>query len=293
MKRQALGRGLSALFGDAPRGETPGVSGLMEVEVDSLVPGSFQPREDFADDKLEELAKSIQANGVIQPIVVRHDGQGGLEIVAGERRWRAAKRLGLKTIPAVVKELARDKALEIALIENIQREDLNPLEEARAFELLMREHGLTQEEVAQRVSKDRTSVANTLRLLRLPEDLQGELKAGRLSMGQARALLGVESADRMRALARRVISEGLSVRQVEGLVRGVVRSNSTASGSTRMSSKTPSPGKDVHDRAAEKKLSTALATKVEIRRARRGGQVAVHFYSEEELIRVYDLLTRD
>lgn len=279
MKRQALGRGLSALLSDDYR-ESPDL--VCELEVDALSPNARQPRSVFDEVALDELAKSIQANGLLQPILVRRDGRK-LEIVAGERRWRAAKKLGLKKIPAIVRDLPPQKALEAALVENLQRESLNPIEEARAFEWLLQDYGLTQEEVADRVGKDRTTVTNTLRLLRLPDEVQQQLSAGRLTMGHARALLSLTAPDRIKAVAQRVVEEGLSVRRVEELVR---ESPAPATVAPRK----PRASKDVHDRAAERRLEGKLGTKVLIRRQRRGGRIELSFYSEEELQRLFELL---
>jgi ParB family chromosome partitioning protein len=289
MKRQALGRGLSALFGEAPR-ELPreAAEALVELKVEDVAPARSQPRTHFDEQSLKELARSIQAKGVVQPIVVRPDANGGYQIVAGERRWRAARSLGLETIPALVREVGEPEALELALVENLQREDLNAMEQARAYESLLREHGLKQDELAQKVGKDRSSIANALRLLRLPQDVQAELEAGRLSMGHARALLSLESPARMRQVARRVLSEGLSVRQVEELVRAAVGAGAAVR--PRGTPRGRGGTKDVHDRAAEKALSSALKTRVEIRRAGKGGRIQIRFYSEEDLMRLYDRL---
>jgi ParB family chromosome partitioning protein len=223
--------------------------------------------------------------------VVRPRGEGRYEIVAGERRWRAACSAGLKTIPVVVRELSESEALELALVENLQREDLNPMEAARAYELLLRDHGLKQDDLAQRVGKDRSSIANTLRLLRLPEDVQGELEAGRLGMGHARALLALDSPARMRQVARRVLAESLSVREVEALVREFTGGGrSLRKGRARATGRAATAVKDVHDRAAEKAMSSALKTRVEIKRAGKGGRIQIRFYSEEDLMRLYDLV---
>ena len=281
MKRQVLGRGLSALISEDLR-KAPDL--LSELEVDSLSANHRQPRTVFSDAALDELARSIKTNGFLQPIVVRRDGRR-LEIVAGERRWRAAKLLGMKKIPAILRDLEPQHSLEAALVENLQREDLNPIDEARAYEWLIQDYGLTQEEVAERVGKDRSTVTNILRLLRLPMEVQEYVASGKLSMGHARALLGVAGAVRTRELAERVIAEGLSVRKVEALVRAVEP--------VVVKKVTKAPTKDVHDRSAEKRLMRRLGTKVTLRRGRRGGKIEVSFHSEEELQRLFDMLVAE
>jgi ParB family chromosome partitioning protein len=283
MKRQALGRGLSALLSEDFQEVR---DQLMELDVDSLSPNNRQPRSHFDEAALADLARSIQANGILQPIVARRDGQR-YEIVAGERRWRAAKSLGLKKIPAVVREFPPQKMLEAALVENLQRENLNAMEEARAYEWLIQDFGLSQEEVATRVGKDRSTITNMLRLLKLPPEVQALVVDGKLGPGHARALLSVGAADKMKELAERVTREGLSVRQVEEMVR-VPAPGERAAPATAEKAKV---AKDVHDRAAERKLEQRLGTRVVIRRARRGGRIEVAFYSEEELQRLFEILT--
>ena len=225
-KRPALGKGLSALIPDAP----PAVAaGPLHVDIDLLAPNDQQPRRTFDEGPLEELARSIQAKGIIQPILVRPSGPG-YRIIAGERRWRAAQRAGLMKVPVVVRDVAGDTAqqhLELALIENIQRENLNPMEESLGYQRLTEEFGMTQEQVAAAVGKDRSTVTNLLRLLRLPEEIRAELSAGTLSVGHARALLALADAKDQRHVAREVISRGLSVREIESMVKRIV-SPSTA-----------------------------------------------------------------
>ena len=218
-KRPALGKGLSALIPDVP--EVRLGTGPTEVDVDLISPNEHQPRQRFEDVRLEELARSIKANGVIQPIVVRKV-DGGYRIIAGERRWRAAQRAGLTRVPVVVKEIPAGQdaqVLEIALIENIQREDLNPIDEAAAYEKLSSDFNMTQEEIAAAVGKDRSSVANHLRLLKLPQEVRAEVAGGRLSMGHARALLAIADEGGQRHVAREVIAQNLSVRETEAMVK--------------------------------------------------------------------------
>src|SRR5882672_5180876 len=216
MTRKALGRGLGALL--SADDSAIATENSNEVAIDLIDPSSFQPRSVFDGAKLDELARSIRANGVVQPLLLRRKGSR-FELIAGERRWRAAQRAGLTKVPAIVRSVSDEKLLEIALIENIQREDLNPIEEARAYKKLIDALGLTQETVAERVGRDRSYVTNYLRLLKLPEDLQELLQAGRMSTGHARALLGVDDPDIQRRIARKIIEQGLSVRATEQLVR--------------------------------------------------------------------------
>jgi ParB family chromosome partitioning protein len=280
-KRPALGKGLSALIPDVPEPrQAPG----LEVDIDLLVPSRFQPRLRADDARLGALADSIRANGVIQPIIVRKV-DGTYQIIAGERRWRAAQQAGLLRVPVVVRDVPAgddSKLLEMALIENIQREDLNPIEEAQAYRQLLDEFHFTQEQVARAVGKDRSSVANTLRLLRLPESVRDEVAAGRLSMGHARALLGLADNSAASRAAREILGRDLSVRQTEALVRRLAGS-ARKRGAARMV--------DVHTRAAEEQLSRALGTRVRIVRRRKGGTIEVQFTSEDELQRLYETFT--
>jgi len=282
-KRPALGKGLSALIPDVPeiRLNTP----TTEVDVDRISPNEHQPRHRFEDARLDELAQSIRSNGVIQPIVVRQVADG-YRIIAGERRWRAAQRAGLTRVPVVVKEVAagRDaQLLEMALVENIQREDLNPIDEAAAYEKLSTDFNMTQEEIAEAVGKDRSSVANHMRLLKLPQEVRAEVADGRLSMGHARALLTVTDEGGQRQVAREVIARNLSVRETEAMVKRV------AQGPAAPRSEPAVP--DVHTRAAEEKLRLSLGTRVRINRKGSGGRIEIDFSSEDELHRLYEHLT--
>jgi ParB family chromosome partitioning protein len=282
-KRPALGRGLNALIPEAPEAFAP--SG--EVDITLLVPNAFQPRAEVDDAQLEALAQSIKANGVIQPIVVRRTGDT-YQIIAGERRWRAARKAGLSRVPIVIRTVApgQDQSLlEMALVENIQRENLNPIEQGLAYRRLIDEFHLSQEAVAERVGKDRASIANYVRLLKLPSEVQAEVSAGTISMGHARAFLSLpDQSDQLRT-ARDVIARGLSVRDTETLVKRLLErgADSTA----------PSPAKpiDVHTRAAEDQLRLTLGTRVRIVRRGTRGRIEIEFVSEDELIRIYDQLT--
>ncbi|HEX2443862.1 MAG TPA: ParB/RepB/Spo0J family partition protein [Vicinamibacterales bacterium] len=280
-KRPALGRGLSALIPDASLAAPPPASDRpLEVDIDRLRPNGFQPRLGFDEARLDELAQSIRTNGVIQPVVVRRlrDGEG-YEIIAGERRWRAAQRAGLLRIPVIVRDVPDAKLLEVALIENIQRDDLNPVEEARAYKRLADDFNLTQEAIAEAVGKDRSSVANCLRLLRLPVEVLNDLSAGTLTMGHARALLSLPDAAGQRRAARDVVARGLSVRDTELLVKKL--------GAPPATRRTPAQN-DANTRAAEERLRFALGTPVRIARKGDGGRIEIEFRSEAELNRVYD-----
>jgi ParB family transcriptional regulator, chromosome partitioning protein len=280
-RRPALGKGLSALIPDAPAVPR---SGAVEVDCDLLAPSDQQPRVVLDESKLEELAASIRANGIIQPILVRRTG-ATYRIIAGERRWRAAQRAGLLKVPVVIRDVpdgSERQLLELALVENLQREDLNPIDEALAYQRLVDEFGLTQEQIAAAVGKDRATVANYLRLLRLPDEVRGDLAAGALSMGHARALLALPDGAAQRQAAREVIARSLSVRDTEGLVKKL------ATPTVRQSQASPP---DVHTRAAEDRLRFALGTKVRIVRGRSGtGAIEIGFGSESELNRLYEQL---
>jgi ParB family transcriptional regulator, chromosome partitioning protein len=277
-KRPALGRGLSALIPDAA---VPSLNDRsLDVDTDLLRPNPFQPRTAIDETKIEELARSIRANGIIQPIIVRRSGEG-YEIVAGERRWRASQRAGLLKVPVVVRDIPDDRLLAAALIENIQREDLNPVEEAHAYRRLADQFHLTQEQIADAVGKDRSSVANYLRLLKLPGEVLAGLGSGALSMGHARALLGLPDDGMQLRVSRDVIGRNLSVRETEALVKNATQPPTE---------KTPVE-KDVHTRAAEEQLRFALGTRVRIERKRKGGRIEIDFGSEDELQRLFEVLT--
>jgi ParB family transcriptional regulator, chromosome partitioning protein len=278
-KRPALGRGLAALIPDAPISAAPSERPL-EVDIDLLRPNRFQPRTTMDDSRIEELSRSIKSNGVIQPIVVRK-AETGYEIVAGERRWRASQRAGLQKVPIVVRDIPEDRMLAAALIENIQRENLNPIEEAQAYRRLGGEFHLTQEQIADAVGKDRSSVANYMRLLRLPHEIRENLSGGALSMGHARALLGIGDESAQLRIGREIVARNLSVRDTEALVKKA----------TAPAEKKPETQKDVHTRAAEERLRFALGTRVQIVRKGKGGRIEIDFTSEDELQRLFEQLT--
>ena len=287
-RKPALGKGLSALIPDAPEALViPRAS--LDLDIDLLEPNDYQPRAQMEDDRLQDLTQSIKSNGIIQPIVVRKLESGRYQIIAGERRWRAAQRAGLSKVPVVIKDVGvddRQRRLEMALIENIQRENLNPIEEAQAYQKLVEEFGLKHDDIAAQVGKDRSSVANTLRLLRLPEEVRAEVAAGRLSMGHARAIVSLATESDQRRVARDVLTRGLSVRETEAVVK-----KASTTPSTQPRHKTPSADKDVHTRAAEEQLRLALGADVEIKRRARGGVLEITFINEDELQRIYEYLT--
>jgi ParB family transcriptional regulator, chromosome partitioning protein len=282
-RRPALGKGLSALIPELPE---PATQMPTEADIDRLHPNEFQPRLHVDDARLRDLAQSIRANGVIQPIVVRRDGDR-FQIIAGERRWRAARLAGLARVPIVVRDVEPGQersVLEMALIENIQREDLNPIEEALAYRRLADEFELRQEDIAAAVGKDRASVANYVRLLRLPEEVRIEVASGRLSMGHARALLSFDDEADQRRIARDIIARSLSVRETESLVKKIVE------GAAPRPPAEPSAA-DVHTRAAEDRLKLLLGTRVRIVRRGSRGRIEIDFNSEDELIRIYEQIT--
>ncbi|HEX9982829.1 MAG TPA: ParB/RepB/Spo0J family partition protein [Thermoanaerobaculia bacterium] len=285
-QKKVLGRGLGALIPSKPVEPPPQAahvagSGLALVPIEQISPNPYQPRKTFNEASIEELARSVHEHGIVQPLVVVRLGDNKYRLIAGERRFRAAQKAGLEAVPVVVKDAMTDgDSLQIALIENIQREDLNPIEEALAYHQLHEEFALTQEEIAKRVGKERSTVANFLRLMRLPESVKKLLASGQLSMGHARAILAVESAKKQEQLAERVVKRGLSVRQTEML----------AAESSPKAADEPDKEKDVFTRDAEEKLARTLRTKVEIDRKRRGGIIHIRFGSEDELIRVVDEL---
>lgn len=282
-RRKALGKGLSALIPDPP-GPEPSAgepAGAAEVPLADLEPNPFQPRSAIDPARLAELTASIRESGIVQPILVRHHGER-YQIIAGERRWRAAQAAGLETVPVTVRDVPDAQLLELAIVENLQREELSPLEEAQAFHRLHQEFGLTQEEIARRVGRERSTVANTLRLLRLPRELRELVGQGRLDAGHARALLALEREEEQLALGRAAARRGLSVREVErrvALARAPRREVKTAR-------------RDANTRAAEERLRAALGSRVEIARRGDGGQIRVSFASEAELNRLYELLVR-
>jgi len=278
MSKPALGKGLGALI---PKGAgMDAAGGVLEVELSRITPNAYQPRKDFKDEALKELADSIKSKGVIQPVLLRKKPDGGYEIIAGERRYRAARLAGLKKVPALVKDATPGEVLELALIENIQREDLNPVETAEAYGRLIKEFGLSQEQMAERVGKERSTVANYLRLLALPGDIKRDIAEGALSMGHAKAILSLDSPQKQMALRREIIARGLSVREAESTAR-------------RMKA----PGRIIKKKPAspqvamlEDELKRRFGTKVHIKQKGKGGRIEIEYYSGDELERLLDAL---
>lgn len=278
IRRPALGRGLAALIPQAS--VAGGVGAVLQVAIERIQPERTQPRKRFVEAALEDLAASIREKGILQPILVRRSGTG-YRIIAGERRWRAAQKAGLHEVPALVRDLGDEAAFEVALIENLQREDLDPLEEAEAYRRLCEEHGLTQEEAAARVGKDRSTVANAMRLLKLPAEVRAAVAEGKLDMGHARALLGVPDAGKLLKLARQAMERRLSVREVERLAR-----------QERPGSKKQAETSSSTLRHEEEVLMRALGTRVRIRAQQNKGTIEIQFSGHEEYARLTELLVQ-
>jgi ParB family transcriptional regulator, chromosome partitioning protein len=281
MERRALGKGLSALIPDKVGDNTIHKEEIVYVHSEQIKPNPFQPREDFDQQSIEELAQSIKEKGVIQPLLVRRRGDN-YELIAGERRLRAANTLGLNEIPIIVREVSDQDSLELALIENIQREGLNPIEEAHAYQHLIDKFKVTQEKISEVLGKARVSVTNTLRLLKLPHEIQVEMKKGRISFAHGRALLEIENANQQRSLAQDIISKGLSVRELENLIK-----------SKRPKSIKRSIGQGQREPLVailEEQLQHALATKVRISKRKKRGHINIEFYSPEDLQRIVNVI---
>ncbi len=278
--RQALGKGLGALIPDRPATEPEGKKTFFSCGIEEIQPNPFQPRKMFVDEPLQELVQSIREKGILQPLVVRRKGDK-FELIAGERRWRAAQKAGIKEVPILVKDVSESELLELSLIENIQRENLNPVEEAEAYRGLMEQFRLTQEEISQKVGKDRTTVTNALRLLKLPAEIKQSLAEGKVSVGHARALLSLEAPEKQRQAWRKVLASGLSVRQTENLIKRMRSKNPTASG------RSPSSWSPLAE-----DLQRFLGTRVRIVGRGKRGRIEIEFYSSEELDRLLDLLRK-
>lgn len=275
---------MSALLSDRPPTAN---EEMFEVDIDLIEPSSFQPRMNFDEERLEELAQSIRSNGIIQPLLIRRIDGGRYQLVAGERRWRAAQRAGLSKVPCVVREIPEEKMLELALVENIQRQELNAIEEAHAYKRLIEALGLTQEMVAQRVGRDRTFITNYLRLLRLPEDIQQLVESEKLSMGHARALLGIDDPEIQRNVASKIVEKGFSVRETERAIKKLI--SGAKSETTNLSANLQ---EDANLKAAEVKLQRRLSSKVQIvvNQASGGGKIEIKFYDQKDLNRIYEII---
>jgi len=281
MTRKALGRGLNALL----RTVETTTAGLAEVAVDQIDANPFQVRRTFSADKLKELADSIRASGLVQPVLLRH-ADGRYQLIAGERRWRAARQAGLTAIPAVVRDIGDRDALELALTENLLREDLNPLEAAQGYAALQQKHGLSHEEIAEHLGLDRSTVSNTLRLLRLPPEVQQMIVEGAISAGHARALLGLDSAAAQGRLAQSIVKQGLSVRQVENLValRGAKPGKKT--------DPNEAPRLDANVRAAVLEMERTLGTRVKVQGDEKRGKIEISYFSAEDLNRIFEWIVK-
>jgi len=278
--KKGLGKGLGALLdSDNILAETSAVS---EVKINEIEPNKEQPRKQFDQEKLKGLADSIKQHGVVQPIIVKKS-ENGYSIIAGERRWRAAKLAGLKTIPAIVKDLSTREIMEVALIENIQREDLNPIEEAEAYKKLMDEHNLTQEDLSKVVGKSRAAIANSIRLLTLPETIKEMLVNELLTPGHARTLITIEDEEKQKLLAKTIVEKNLNVRETEKLIK-----NQTA-----QKKKRKSPERDANIIDLEEKLKSILGTKVDLQHYSNKGRIVIEYYSNEEFDRIIDILTNN
>lgn len=277
VKRKALGKGLSALI------QTPEKIGdnYLQCSINEITPSSVQPRKDFNEQHLQELADSIKEKGIIEPLLVRRSGNGYYELIAGERRWRAAKLAGLKEVPVVVRDATDEESLELAIIENIQRADLNAMEEAEAYKNLMDRFGLSQDETAKRVGKERATVANYLRLLKLPPEVKDELKNGAISMGHAKVLLSLDGHATQREICRRIIQKELSVRETEEIAKYYTKGDKKSSSSSQK--------KTAHVKSLEDELRNIFGTKVLVKDKKGKGRVEVEFYSYEELERILEM----
>lgn len=303
-KRRGLGQGLGALFpntleesadtetdaAEAPPSQSRSAGvGYREVPVGSILPNPYQPRTQLDEEPLDELAASIREHGIIQPLIVTQIEEGAVgerfQLIAGERRWRAARRAGLEMVPVVIKEATEREMLELAIIENIQRADLNPIEEAAAYQGMADFSNMTQNEIAERVGKSRTAVANTMRLLKLPDPIQDLVRQVKLSEGHARALLGLSSATEMMDAAETVIRRGMTVRQAEELVRQLL--------APRPDADAPERTLNLHDRELIRQFTSVLGTRVEMKRLKRGGHLVIHFENDEDLQSIYDNLVSD
>ena len=280
MNRKALGKGIEALIPDFDEdlSQDKDSNGLLNLLIDEVFPNHLQPRKNFDDEKFNELERSIREHGVLQPIIVQK-GVNGYELIVGERRWRASKKAGLKKIPAVIRDVTDLESLELALIENLNRQDLNPIEEADGYERLAKDFGLTQEKIAKRMGKSRESVANIMRLLKLPRQVQQDMISGRLTMGHGRALLGLKSEQEILFLRKKIVDQSLNVRETEIQVNLLKHKSKEPKRSEKAN-------KDIFIRNLQIKLERKLGTKVEIATNQKGGKVVIKYYSNDDLDRI-------
>ena len=287
MTRRVLGRGLSALLSESPQTSS---EQMLELNINQIEPNSEQPRTRFVEAKLAELAQSIKANGIVQPLLVRRHNGGKYQIVAGERRWRAAQIAGIDRVPVIVRDISDDKMLELALIENIQRQELNPIEEAQAYKRLIEHLNVTQESIAQRVGRDRTFITNYLRLLRLPREVQQMVEEEQLSMGHARALLGVEDPEQQTRIAKSVVERNLTVRETERLMKTITTGTEQKGNADE---KATIKHTDPNIQAAEDKLRRRFGTRVKVLQNSSGkGKIEIEFYNQNDLNRIYEILSQ-
>lgn len=280
MEKKALGRGLDALLPATKAASTPDMPEVQRLRVDAIVPNRYQPRQTFAPQELAELTASLKQSGLLQPVLVRRKGDGVYELIAGERRWRATKEAGLDTIQAVIRNCSDEESVVLALVENLQRADLNPMEMARAYHRMMNEFGLTQDLIAQRVGCERSSIANIVRLLNLPSAVQQLIELNQLSMGHAKVILGLPNASEQLRIAQLVVAKTLSVRETEKLV-----GTSPVAKNRKTKDLRRTPWSDVEER-----LKKRLGTKVSIQKGRRGGKIVIHYFSAPELDGILETL---
>ena len=280
MEKKALGRGLDALLPEAPSRTSSGLEEIHQIPVDRIMPNPYQPRQQFREEDNLQLSESIKKNGVIQPIIVRSKGDGAFELIAGERRLRGARQAGLHVVPALIRHSTDEQSIQIALVENLQRKDLNPMEEARGYHRMMKEFGYSQDMLAQRIGKDRSTVANIVRLIHLPADVQSLVEVGSLSLGHAKVILGLPQAELQLQLAQAIVRDQMSVREAEKWATTTGRT-----GKRRKAIKVPSPYADVEDR-----LRKRLGTRVTITKNRRGGSIVIQYFSASELDHLIEVL---
>ena len=292
MEKRALGRGLNALITRTEPQEVAAGEPLRQVPIAQVLPWDDQPRKHIATPELEELAQSIREKGIIQPLIVRRDGNR-YRLIAGERRWRAASLAGLSHVPVILRDVADSDALECALIENIQRADLNPIEEAATCQRLIDDRGYTQAQLAEKLGKERTSVANSLRLLKLPSDIRDRLAAGQITTGHAKVLLSICDEEMQRHLARKVVDEHLSVRQLEGIAAPPSGDDKTKENPATKAADSISPPPDTHLLHMQENLQRALGTKIKITDHGGRGKVQISFFSYQDLQRIYEALCDD
>ncbi|HJS66628.1 MAG TPA: ParB/RepB/Spo0J family partition protein [Nitrospiraceae bacterium] len=280
MEKKALGRGLDALLPAIRPSATPGSSEVQHLKVGSIVPNRYQPRQTFSSQELNELTDSLKQSGLLQPILVRRKGDGIFELISGERRWRAAKEAGLETIQAVIRNCGDEESVVLALVENLQREDLNPMEMARAYYRMMNEFGLTQDIIARRIGCERSSIANVVRLIQLPSEIQQLIESNQLSMGHAKVILSLPGQNEQLKIAQLAVSKALSVRETEKIVGSLLTGKKRVAKELRRT-----PWSDVEER-----LQKRLGTKVMIQKGKRGGKIVIHYFSPPELDGILEAL---